>query len=58
MRMSDFFAMHGYAFYVWSAYAVFAVVLIADALAPVFARRRALRDITARLRRAASRKPS
>lgn len=56
--MSDFFAMHGYAFYVWSAYAVFAIVLIADALAPVFARRRALRDIAARLRRAASRKPS
>jgi heme exporter protein D len=54
--MSDFFAMHGYAAYVWSAYAVFAVVLVADALAPAFARRRALRDIAARLRRAASRK--
>ena len=56
--MPDFFAMHGYAAYVWPAYAVFAVVLIADAIAPVFARRRALRDIAARARRAASRKPS
>ena len=54
--MSDFFAMHGYATYVWPAYTVFAIVLIADALAPVFARRRALRDIAARTRRAASRK--
>ena len=54
--MADFFAMHGYAAYVWPAYAVFAVVLIADALAPVLARRRVLRDLAGRLRRAASRK--
>lgn len=54
--MTDFFAMHGYAAYVWPAYAVFAVVLIADAIAPVFARRRALRELGSRLRRRASRK--
>jgi heme exporter protein D len=54
--MTDFFAMHGYAAYVWPAYAVFAVVLVADALAPVFTRRRVMRDLGARLRRAASRK--
>lgn len=54
--MTDFFAMHGYAAYVWPAYVVFAIVLIADALAPVFARRRTMRNIAGRLRRAASRK--
>ena len=54
--MTDFFAMHGYAAYVWPAYAVFVIVLIADAIAPVFARRRVLREITGRLRRTASRK--
>lgn len=54
--MTDFFAMHGYAAYVWPAYALFAVVLLADAIAPALARRRILREITGRLRRAASRK--
>ncbi|MHB8447965.1 MAG: heme exporter protein CcmD [Rudaea sp.] len=54
--MADFFAMHGYADYVWPAYAVFAIALIADAVAPVFARRRILRELAGRLRRAASRK--
>ena len=54
--MTDFFAMHGYAAYVWPSYALFAVVLFADALAPVFARRRVMRDLAQRVRRAASRK--
>lgn len=54
--MTDFFAMHGYAAYVWPAYALFAIALIADALAPMFARRRVLRELAGRLRRAASRK--
>lgn len=56
--MTEFFAMHGYAAYVWPAYAVFAVVLVADALAPVIARRRVMREFGTRLRRAASRKTS
>ncbi len=54
--MTDFFAMHGYAAFVWPSYALFVVVLFADAIAPVFARRRVLRELGARLRRAASRK--
>ncbi|MBX3727427.1 MAG: heme exporter protein CcmD [Xanthomonadales bacterium] len=40
--MSEFLAMGGYGAYVWSAYAVTAVVLAWDATAP-FRRRRALR---------------
>jgi heme exporter protein D len=37
--MSEFFAMGGYAFYVWTAYGVFAIVMIWSYLAPVLRRR-------------------
>lgn len=56
--MSAFLAMGGYAFYVWSAYAVFFVVLIADFLAPVFRRRRNLRELRARMARQGARRRS
>lgn len=46
-----FWHMGGYAFYVWTAYAVFFVVLAADYLAPVLRRRRTLRALRARIRR-------
>lgn len=53
--MADFFAMGGYGGYVWASYAVFFIVLIADAVAPVWETRNALRQIAARLRRTAAR---
>ncbi len=53
--MSDFFAMGGYGAYVWSAYAVFTIVLLADALTPLWQRRRVLRGLAARLKREAAR---
>jgi heme exporter protein D len=53
--MSDFFAMGGYGAYVWSAYFVFFAVLLADALAPLWRRRRILRELAARLKREAAR---
>jgi len=56
--MSDFFAMHGYAAYVWTAYGVFFVVLAADAVMPILRRRRALTQLRARLKREAARKTS
>ena len=56
--MSDFFAMGGYGVYVWWSYVVFFVVLIADALAPMWQRRKALRELRGRLRRQAARKPA
>ena len=56
--MADFFHMGGYGAYVWAAYAVFAVVLIADAVTPLWQRRNTLRDIAARLRRESARKPN
>jgi heme exporter protein D len=49
--LSSFFAMGGYAAYVWPAYAVFFIVLIADTIAPSVRRRRVLRELRARLTR-------
>lgn len=53
--MSQFLAMGGYAAYVWPAYAVFFLVLIADYLAPGIRRRRQLRELRARLARQSAR---
>lgn len=54
--MSEFFAMGGYAAYVWWSYVVFFVVLVADALAPLMQRRKTLRELNSRLKRQAARK--
>ena len=53
--MPEFFAMHGYGAYVWSAYGVFFAVLLTDAVLPVLRRRRALAQLGARLKREAAR---
>ena len=47
--------MGGYAAYVWPAYVVFFVVLIADSVAPRLRRRRILRELRGRLARQAAR---
>lgn len=44
--MQDFFYMGGYAFFVWSAYAVVLVVLTANFIYPLRRRRRLLREIS------------
>jgi heme exporter protein D len=51
LALQPFLAMGGYAAYVWPAYAIFFVVLIADSLAPTLRRRRALREVRAQLAR-------
>lgn len=56
MSLESFFAMGGYAAYVWPAYAVFMVVLAADYIAPIVRRRRLLRDLRARTARQQARK--
>ncbi len=56
--MADFLSMGGYGAYVWSAYFVFFVVLLADALIPIRQRRATLRELAARLRREGARKNS
>jgi heme exporter protein D len=49
--LHTFFAMGGYAGYVWPAYAVFFLVLIADLASPRVRRRRLLRELRVRLAR-------
>lgn len=53
--LQHFFAMGGYAGYVWPAYALFFLVLIADTMAPQLRRRRLLRDLRARMARQGAR---
>lgn len=51
----QFLAMGGYAAYVWPAYALFFLVLIADFVAPRLRRRRVLTELRARLARQSAR---
>lgn len=53
--MSDFFAMGGYGFYVWTSYGLFCAALIWDGLAPVLVGRRTRRQLGQAQRRAAAR---
>jgi heme exporter protein D len=53
--MSHFLSMGGYAIYVWPAYAVFFIVLIADYVNPWLRRRRNLRELRSRMARQAAR---
>ena len=49
--LQHFLAMGGYAAYVWPAYGLFFLVLIADTVAPILRRRRVLGELRARLAR-------
>ena len=44
-RVKEFFAMGGYAFYVWGAYSIAAVVLIGNALQPLWRRRAVFKQL-------------
>ena len=55
MNAEHFFAMGGYAMYVWPAYIVFFIVLIADYINPWLRRRRNLRELRSRIARQAAR---
>lgn len=46
--MAEFFHMSGYAVFVWGSYAAFAVILLADALAPSLAKRQLAQQLRAR----------
>ena len=54
--MSDWFDMGNYGFYVWSSYALFALMLAWDLLLPRWRMRRVLREIARRHQRDAARK--
>ncbi|MCC5857775.1 MAG: heme exporter protein CcmD [Ectothiorhodospiraceae bacterium] len=47
--MSEFFAMGGYGFYVWSSYAITAVVLVLNIVKPWLASRQTRRRLASRL---------
>ncbi len=49
--MSDFFHMGGYAFYVWTSYALVTVLMLGSWIQPILRERRLLRDIARRQRR-------
>jgi heme exporter protein D len=49
--MSDFFAMGGYALYVWSSYAVFALVMVFHIVVPRITKRAVLKDVLTKKRR-------
>jgi len=50
MSLHEFLNMGGYAFYVWTAYALAAVVLIANVVVPLLTARRQRRALLGRLR--------
>ncbi|MCW0462513.1 heme exporter protein CcmD [Xanthomonas sacchari] len=54
--MNGFWAMGGYAVYVWSAYALALLVLILDSLLPRRRQRRLLADIRAQVAREQARR--
>ena len=53
--MGEFFSMHGYGAYIWTAYGVFFVVLLADALGPILRAKRTLAALRGRFKREAAR---
>jgi heme exporter protein D len=51
MNLQEFFHMGGYAFYVWTAYGVAGVVLVANLVNPLLKERQLLRDIKRQYRK-------
>ena len=49
--MNELFSMGGYGSYVWSSYAIFAVALLIDYLAPKLRNRRVIADLRGRMKR-------
>jgi heme exporter protein D len=50
--MNEFFAMGGYAAYVWPSYALALIILVANIVAPMQQRTKIVTDIARKLRRA------
>ncbi|MGH8475954.1 MAG: heme exporter protein CcmD [Methylococcales bacterium] len=51
MTLAEFFAMGGYAFYVWTSYGIAFVVLTLNIILPLIQQKRALREIRQRQKR-------
>jgi len=51
MTLSEFFAMGGYAFYVWTSYGLTLIVLLANIIIPVWQRKQLLRSLSLKQQR-------
>lgn len=51
MALSEFLHMGGYAFYVWTSYALAGIVLTANVVMPLLDARRTRRELVGKLRR-------
>ena len=51
MTFSEFLHMGGYAFYVWTSYALAGVILLANLLLPMLNARKQRRELIGKLRR-------
>jgi heme exporter protein D len=51
MSLENFFAMGGYAFYVWTSYGLTLVVLVFNLLSPVVQRKQLLRQLALKQKR-------
>ncbi len=51
MTIQEFFAMGGYAFYVWTSYALCLVVLLANIILPIVQRKKLLRELALKQQR-------
>jgi heme exporter protein D len=51
VTVGEFFHMGGYAFYVWTSYALALVVLVANVVEPLQRKRRLMSDLARRARR-------
>ncbi len=52
MSLNEFFHMGGYAFYVWTSYALALLVLVANVLVPIWHRKKLLAEYARKARRA------
>jgi heme exporter protein D len=53
MSLSEFFAMGGYAFYVWTSYGLTLIVLLANIIIPIMQRKQLLRALALKQQRSA-----
>lgn len=51
MNWSEFFNMGGYAFYVWTSYALTLVVIVANIISPIMQRKKVIKQIKRTLKR-------
>ena len=51
MNWSEFFNMGGYAFYVWTSYALTFIVVVANIVSPIMQRKKAIKRIKSAIKR-------